>query len=259
MKRLFNFLAMLGLMVGLLASTDARSDGAFLTVEGGVSYAGDTGLDSIGPWDRDVDMGTGFVFGGLAGYEWSDVGGGRLRAGIGGNYRGGFDGDSSFSQDLGYGLTGTVGQEGDVSSASGVIAVEYDLMQIAYKGDGFTIFPTIGAGIGLANNSINDQRLFEQITDGVDTIGIECDGGDDSNTDFAWHAQAGVGADIGANVSVRALYRYVDLGAVETTDSLDCFGQINGNKVTNTVTLGVESEDVDLRNHEIVGQISYRF
>ena len=259
MKRLFNFMAMLGLMVGLLAATDARSDGPFVTLEGGASFAGDTGLESVGPWDRDTGMGTGYVFGGLVGYEWADIGGGRLRAGIGGNYRGGFDGDNSFSADLGHGLTGTVGQKGDISSASGVLAAEYDVMQLAYKSDGFTLYPTVGAGVGFANNSVDNQRLFAQITDGVDTIGIECDGGDSSNTDLSWHVQGGVGADIGPNVSVRALYRYVDLGAAETTDGLDCWGQINGNKVTNTVALGMESEDINLRNHEIVGQLSYRF
>ena len=279
MKRLFNFMAMLGLMVGLLASTDARSDGLVLTLEGGASFAGDTGLMDvdtfIGTWDRDSNMGTGYVIGALAGYEWTDIGGGRLRLGLLGNYRSGFDADNDInfadSVDLGYGFVlgaeAKIEQSADISSLSGVLAGEYDFTQYAMKGEGYTIYFTVGAGVGAAVNYIDKQRLTQterlfltkdgELVDQI-TAKLGCDGGDDSNTNVAWHLQGGVGGDIGDNVAVQVVYRYVDLGSVDTTDKLSCTTSINGNTV-DTSSVAIKSEEIDLRNHEVLGRVSYRF
>lgn len=261
MKRLFDFAWMFALLLGLLAANPpARADGIVLTVQGGYAMAGDTGLDNIGPWNRDVSLGDGYVFGGGVQYETGILPGFRIRGGVGANQYAGFDGDSSFSQPVWGNVSAVVGNNGEVSSTTLTFDADVDVMVAAYKGNGFAIYPTVGGSVGAAFNEVSHQSLFGKLTDGVNQVGIQCDGGSSNNTDVAWSVRGGPAIDIGEHISASVVYQYANLGSAETTDSLDCYGQINGQKVTNTAKVGVKSEDVNLDGiHSIMGRVSYRF
>ena len=255
MTRLFAFTVAMLLMV---ANLPARADGPFVGLTAGAGFpTNDTGLDALGPLDRDVDMGTASIVGGTAGYEFSDVQGFRLRTSVGVDYLGGLDGDVNYSQDLGHGYTGELHQRGDISSVSGSLNFEADIMQAAYRGDSFTLYPTIGGGIRLAHNMIDNAAIGGSIAKGDKSLGVECTG-DSSNNAFGWHVQGGLGTDFGPNVSILALYRYTDRGDVETPENLSCAAHHNGNTVA-AGNVKVPGEDIEIRTHEALASLRWRF
>ncbi|WP_166802534.1 outer membrane protein, partial [Microvirga pakistanensis] len=73
---------------------------------------------------------------------------------------------------------------------------------------GFT--PYIGAGIGLARNTLSDDvRTIHDATTGIETVERIAGGKDFS---LAWALMAGVGYQLSSNFTLDLGYRYVILG-----------------------------------------------
>lgn len=272
------------LLAFLFAASAARADGLFMSVEAGANFSRDADLQSFNEplphglpnfmWDRDRTLGTGWMVGGQGGWRFDDVGGGRLRAGVGVNYRGGLNLDNGFtwsvSKEIGrryeIGLDVEGGQDADINSLSGSLVVGYDFLQVAYVGEGFTIYPTVGGSIGATRNSINGQRFDARatgwISDGEETysesLSLACDAGDSNNASLAWSLEAGVGADIGPNVSAQVLGRYVDMGNVETATDYACGVSHEGEQLA-AFDAKVDSEDINLTAWEVLGRLVYNF
>jgi opacity protein-like surface antigen len=79
--------------------------------------------------------------------------------------------------------------------------------------------PFVGAGVGVAYNSLDD---FVDV--GVPSAGSGI-GRNSSNFNFAWALHAGISYAVTQNFSVELAYRYLNYGSV--TDTIDCTGGCN--------------------------------
>jgi opacity protein-like surface antigen len=79
--------------------------------------------------------------------------------------------------------------------------------------------PFVGAGVGVAYNTLND---FVDV--GIPTAGSGV-GRNSSTFNFAWALHAGVSYAVTQNFSVELAYRYLNYGSV--TDTIDCAGGCN--------------------------------
>lgn len=122
----------------------------------------------------------------------------------------------------------------DIRSWAALASAYYDFA----KSSRFT--PYIGAGIGVARNSMDDANIT------VNGVSVGRWSGDDK-TSLAWHLSVGTAIRVAQGISLDIGYRYMDLGTMQMGDTATVLG---------TPVSGVRSED-ELRAHEI--QFGLRF
>lgn len=269
-----------------LASIVQAKDGIYIGAEGGYSWYGSAGdgrsitkgLSKYGVddfrFDLSDDLGNGGMVGGGAGYQFGNMYGGALRIGGLYNYRWGPSWEPGFEyasqivhdEEVVGNTQASGGKWNEISSHGFMLAVDYDIRQASYSPtDSISIYPTIGIGLGVARNSIRDQRFMasgsafldygeqSQTFDGM----LECRGGDQSDWGFAWHGQFGIGADIGDRVSASILGRYADLGSVRSASEYSCNGSVNDQSKAFTKT--VDPVDIDLTTWEALANVRVLF
>ncbi len=186
-------------------------------------------IDSGWSFARDVDDGgnvdDSYIVGGGIGYRF----GPNFRTDFTIGYRGGYE--ISASENLG---GTTVAASSDITSWAALASAYYDFANSSR----FT--PYIGAGIGVARNSMDDANIT------VNGVSVGRWSGDDK-TSLAWHLSVGTAIRVAQGISLDIGYRYMDLGTMEMGNTATVLG---------TPVSGVRSED-DLRAHEI--QFGLRF
>ncbi len=194
--------------------------GFYLRLDSGWSFSRDAG------GDIDTDFGDSYLVGGGAGYRFNDY----LRADVTISYRGGYDIDDAQT------LSGSsFAVQGDASSLTGMVNAYVDVGRFG------RVTPYVGGGIGVSRNTISDlSATFAGVSATVD---------DETSTSFAWQASAGLGIEVAPNLAIDVGYRYMDLGSIETGDTVTVGG----------ASIGGAASDGDLRAHEIQVGLRYSF
>lgn len=200
-----------------------ESRGLYLRLDTGWSFSRDLGQDF-----GDIDVGDTPLVGGGVGYRLNRY----LRGDLTLSYRGGYEIEESGSS---AGVSASM--EGDVSALTGMASLYADAPKLLDM-----VTPYVGGGIGVSRNSVDDL----DISTGGATI-VSIDG--DSKTSFAWQVGAGLGVDVAPNWIVDLGYRYVDLGEVQTGDTVT----VGGVSATGGRSTG------DLTAHEIQLGVRYQF
>lgn len=104
--------------------------------------------------------------------------------------------------------------------------------------------PFVGAGIGVARNTISD---FTDVGVTVDSVAF---GDDESEWNFAWALYAGLGFEVTPAVTLEVAYRYLDLGDAHSGDLVTFDG-------VNTINNPMEFEN--LTSHDVKVGLRYQF
>jgi len=110
---------------------------------------------------------------------------------------------------------------GDIASWVGLVNGYIDL------GTWYGITPYVGAGVGLARNTLFGMTDQGQVTIGGATGPSGGYFSDGSKTDFAWALMTGVDFDVTQNLKLELGYRYLDLGKYASGGS-HCLGVCGG-------------------------------
>lgn len=216
-------LAALGAVIATAATASAAErQGLYLRGDVGASLGRDIGGSVLGGDGFAGDLGTSALFEVGVGYQLPY----NLRTDLTVGYRPGFKVESRES-------TGAlaVNADADVKSWAVMANVYYDIPT------GTAITPYVGAGLGVAVNTIDD------VTYSIGAGRIHENG--HTKTRFAWSLQAGAAYAVTSNVKVDLGYRYIDLGSFETGGSS---------------TVGpVAKTEGDVRAHEVKIALRYAF
>jgi opacity protein-like surface antigen len=140
---------------------------------------------------------------------------------------------------------------GDISSWVGLVNGYADL------GTWSGITPYVGAGVGLARNTLSGMTDQGQVTIGGATSPSGGYFSDGSQTNFAWALMAGLDFNVTQNLKLEIGYRYLNLGKF-TSGGSNCLTSCNGgvpNYVKSTNTLA--SNDVRVGLRWMIGESSY--
>lgn len=221
-----------------MASAQEKPSGPYLRL--------DTGASFITAANRDfgnVIQSESYVVGGGVGY--------RVMPPLRMDFTVGYRGDYGFSRP-----GGPVAVRADVESLVGLATAYYDIVSIA----GFT--PYIGAGIGFAENHSSSRRT--PVSDVARASSTASLSSNNTNTDFAWQATAGVSYSITPNWSLDFGYRYVDMGTVQVGSTSTTTGPslfITGSSAAVGTAVGVGNTTIkgDLQAHEVAIGLRYSF
>jgi opacity protein-like surface antigen len=160
------------------------------------------------------DLGVGYQFN-----NW-------FRVDVTGEYRGGSNFQSLYEL-YDFGNTGTGPTQladfyrGDISSWVGLVNGYVDL------GTWNCITPYVGAGVGVARNTLSGMTDQGEVTIGGFTGPSGGYFSDGSKFNFAWAVMAGLDFDVTQNLKLELGYRYLDLGKYSSGGS-NCLGTCGG-------------------------------
>ncbi len=157
-----------------------------------------------------------------------------------------FDGASNFSQ-----LPPTVHQKvgGNVESVSVMVAGVFRPLPLFY-GEFRPLDPFVTVGVGMVQNSVDPMVYIFPDTETVTPRGT-CTG-------FAWNVGCGVRYALGRNVKFEILYRYVDLGQVEThVGIMNILDHSTGAVLNNSII--INGTKADLAVHETLLGLVWSF
>ena len=228
-------------IAGTAAAQDKPS-GPYLRLDTGASFTTAAHRDF-----GNLSLGDSYVVGGGVGYRFMP----ELRVDVTLGYRG----DYGFNRP-----GGPVAVHADLESVVGLASAYYDIITIG----GFT--PYVGAGIGFADNHSHTRRTpVSDIARAASTKGPGLGPSDDTSTDFAWQATAGVSYSITTNWSLDFGYRYVDMGTVKSASSVAAGGAstfITGSAASGLAAGGPFANTTmkgDLQAHEVAIGLRYSF
>jgi opacity protein-like surface antigen len=110
---------------------------------------------------------------------------------------------------------------GDISSWVGLVNGYVDL------GTWYGITPYVGAGVGVARNTLSGMTDQGEVTIGGSTGPSGGYFSDGSKTNFAWALMTGLDFDVTQNLKLELGYRYLDLGKY-TSGGSNCLGTCGG-------------------------------
>ena len=111
---------------------------------------------------------------------------------------------------------------GDISSWVGLVNGYVDL------GTWYGITPYVGAGVGLASNTLSGMTDQGDVTFALTGTGPSGGYfGDGSKTNFAWALMTGLDFNVTQNLKLELGYRYLDLGKF-TSGGSNCLGTCGG-------------------------------
>jgi len=191
---------------------------AYLRLDSGASFTTEANRNF-----GNSDFGTGYAIGGGIGYRFDP----HWRADLTLGYRG----------DYGFTTTTGVGpSHADADALVGLVNGYYDFTSYA----GFT--PYIGAGVGFSSNHLTPTDVA------IGPLGGSLN--NDTSTQFAWQASAGVSYSLTRNWALDLGYRYLDMGEAHTGDELT----LNGGGA-----VGGYTQRGDLQAHEVQVGLRYSF
>jgi opacity protein-like surface antigen len=110
--------------------------------------------------------------------------------------------------------------------------------------------PYVGAGIGLSQNKL--KGLKGTWNDGTDTGAVSTDG--KTTTSFAWQVGAGTAVSLTDNLSLDVGYRFLNIGAYKSSDSISAQNTPYGD-----ITLPLTSQKQKEYAHEVQMGLRYAF
>lgn len=226
MTRLFNFMAMAGLMVLLMAGT-ARAGDIVMSVETGFEVFGGSGASTVGKLERE-EFASSNIKGVSLGYR-DNLWGGRWRAVLGMEHTD-VDGDWGVHQPNGDLARQTV----QIASTGFKLGAGYDFKQV---GD---LYPFVVGGVSLNLNRPENSTLIELAGGGES--GCLSDNSDTSS--IGYYGGGGIGYDVG-RVTFRAFYQYTNRGVAKTSGD-GC-------------PAGYDGYTVNIAGHSIRGGVSVAF
>jgi opacity protein-like surface antigen len=135
--------------------------------------------------------------------------------------------------------------QADVSSITGMLNGYIDIAGFLPRNALGVFQPYVGAGLGLAHNSLDDITSHSPTTPGL----IQTSPGG-STTDFAWMITAGTGISAGHGIIVDIGYKYLDMGEFSSDAGQACAGGACRN---------IDPITGDLKAHEFSVGVRYGF
>ncbi|THB75461.1 MAG: porin family protein [Desulfobulbaceae bacterium] len=163
-------------------------------------------------------------------------------------YRAGFaySGTSNFSQ-----IDRTFQQkvDGDVTNFSGMLNAVFDLSPF-FNGNCGKLHPLLLGGIGFSYNEI-DSMTYQFPTTSTATP-------DGSTTQFGWNIGAGAAYEFSDRISLELIYRYSDLGRIETdADKMVITRNSDNSVITDSIT--IDKTRADFSIHEVLFSVVWYF
>jgi len=182
-------------------------------------------IGAYGDFEKSVALDIG------VGYRWNSW----LRTEVFFSYRPDFrfDGLSNFAQ-----LEPTVhqGVEGDAQSVSVMVAGMVRPLSL-FGAKKWFVDPFVMGGTGMANNRIRPMVFTFPDTETITPNG--------SHTGFAWTVGGGFSFELGKNVELEIIYRYTDLGQVETdVGTMNILNRSTGEIINNSITINGTKADL---------------